>query len=149
MSRFAPQMVDQATAQALQERPSWRHWLYCASNIVTAHSSRLANHRDKESCLPALLTCCNPQEDWPWRCGDLLYTVGAFSVNYGIGDVVLLNGEDYHAVLPLIPERGGKEAVRHSLVHFNRPKTEEWTPEPPPPPRRSARLTGTEKVFYG
>jgi hypothetical protein len=98
-------------------RSSWKETLLAASNMVTDRASRIANHEDKPSCLPALVTTHNPSPSRPFTGGDFLLSECGLRLKYGLGDVIMVNGARQHAVLPIT---SGKGCIRHSMVHFSR-----------------------------
>jgi hypothetical protein len=105
-------------ASKLLSGGSWKETLLAASNMVTDRASRLANHADKPSCLPALITCHNPVPSRPFTGGDFLLFECGFRLEYGLGDVIMMNGAREHAVLPFT--NAGSGCIRHSMVHFSR-----------------------------
>jgi hypothetical protein len=121
IAKYTPAMVGDQVLKELKTTNSWKSSFNLASNLLNARTSTLANHVDARSVLPAVMTCCNPMGTTkPWIHGELLYTQGAFLIKYTLGDVVLMFGDSYHAVLPIIPHQGTKAPVRSSIVHFSR-----------------------------
>jgi hypothetical protein len=116
-------MVNASVRSILKKTNSWKENWSAASNLLTQRTSRLANHKDPPSILPAVLSCINPLEvTRPWIHGELLLSHGSFLVNYNKADVLLIFGDKRHAVMPITPDPGVKNACRHSMVHFSR-----WT----------------------
>ena len=114
-------MVGGKVLKELNTTDSWKSTFHLASNLLNAGTSTLANHVDAKSVLPAAMTCCNPMgATRPWFQGELLCTQGAFLVHHTLGDVVLMFGDSYHAVLPITPEQGTRNPVRFSAVQFSR-----------------------------
>jgi hypothetical protein len=129
--QYSEWFVKPATLCAIRkdEKHKWLDKMFVASNIITDRNSRLANHQDPNSFLPALLACCNPHSKRPWvdedsehewHGGGLLYTDGSFVLHYSGRDVIMMNGKRQHAVLPLCPKKGARNTIRHSMVHFFR-----------------------------
>lgn len=116
MEKYGSMFLEGATM--LSSDGSWKETLLAASNMVTTRASRLANHKDKPSCLPALITCHNPVPSRPFTGGDFLLSECAFRIQYGIGDVIMMNGAREHGVLPFTANAKG--SIRHSMVHFSR-----------------------------
>jgi hypothetical protein len=115
MENCSPVFLNRKS-QVLTKSP-WKETLLAASNMVTDRASKIANHEDKPSCLPALVTMHNPCPSRPFTGGDFLLTECGLRLKYGIGDVIIVNGARQHAVLPIT---SGKGCIRHSMVHFSR-----------------------------
>jgi hypothetical protein len=121
IAKYTPAMVGGRVLRELESTHSWKSSFNLASNLLNAGTSTLANHVDAKSVLPAAMTCCNPMGNTrPWIHGELLYTQGAFLIEYTLGDVVMMFGDSYHAVLPITPHHGTRDPVRFSLVQFSR-----------------------------
>ena len=120
--QYAYLFMDKRTALAMQNDLSWSNmYWFAVSSISTDHSSCMANHQDKPSALPAIILGSNPCPSRVYTGGDLIFTNGAFRMKYGAHDVVMVNGNNIHAVLPVCPAQGAKKcAKRHSMVHFCR-----------------------------
>jgi hypothetical protein len=120
-AKYSLYMVNASVRSILENTTAWRKDWCAASNLLNSQTSRLANRKDPPSVLPAVLSCINPLEKTrPWIHGELLLSHGAFLVSYEEADVVLMFGDEHHAVMPITPARGIKNACRHSMVHFSR-----------------------------
>jgi hypothetical protein len=119
--KHTPAMVGGKVLEELKTTDSWKSSFHLASNLLNTGTSTLANHVDAKSVLPAAMTCCNPMgATRPWFHGELLYTQGAFLVHHTLGDVVLMFGDSYHAVLPITPTQSTRNPVRFSVIQFSR-----------------------------
>lgn len=96
-----------------------------AVNYLNQHTSRIANHLDPETVLPAVLSMVNPIPSRPFKYGELMLTETAFEVNYREADLVMIDGyKTWHAVNPIEPKNDGiKQPIRCSIIHFSNMKS--------------------------
>lgn len=123
LKQYSKYFVDSETWELLQiVHPRFENQLNVAVNFTTPYKSRLANHVDPKSVLPAVLSVDNPRfASSPWKNGGLLLSEAAFVIEYTSRDLVLVAGHRApHAPMPFTPEKGAKKPIRASLAHFSR-----------------------------
>ena len=93
----------------------------CVNGVTVSGTgqSRIACHQDSYSEYPSVMTCNKQKGSTPGDVGgELIIASMGFVCDYGENDVVMLNGDEMHGVLPLTTKKDTKVQKRQSSVLF-------------------------------
>ena len=115
-------------------------------NEVRGPDGTLAMHHDSGSAVPVALTGCNGRLDGeaPYSRASLVLGDGAVKIEYGPRDIVVFDGQPYHAVIHPVSlhKKAPREPSRMSYLHYTRRGR-----DGPGPPGTSTEATALRRAY--